>query len=171
MRWLIFVFLLGGLYQGFAQKNTVFIELLGNGGITSLNYEIQLTNQPGLSARVGLGYISPIFDSANFTLPISLQYMEAIGKKSYVEFGLGSTLIPSFEDDPCGLFNFGQCSEAPKKRLMQVYLASVGYRKHFGKNQDWIWKFNLTPIMGHAFDGNTEFGFGPWVGISFGRRF
>ncbi|MGB5498769.1 MAG: hypothetical protein WBM77_07555 [Maribacter sp.] len=171
MRTLIFAFLLGGLFQGFGQKNTVFVELLGNGIFASLNYELQLTKEPGLVVRLGLGYIPPTFESSKITVPISLLYMEAIGKKSYVEFGLGSTLIPAFEDDPCGLVNFGGCSKETKKGLLQAYLASIGYRKYFGKDQNWVWKFNFSPVIGRTFDGRTEFGFSPWAGIAIGKRF
>ncbi len=43
------------------KKNDVYIELLGNGVLGSINYDRQLSTQPGLGVRFGIGtvYDSP----------------------------------------------------------------------------------------------------------------
>ena len=37
-------------------RNTIFVEALGNGLFGSINYERQLTKEPGLSVRAGIGF-------------------------------------------------------------------------------------------------------------------
>ena len=53
-------------------KNTVFVEALGNGLFGSINYERQLTKEPGLSLRAGIGFYTEY--DFYLTLPFSLFY-------------------------------------------------------------------------------------------------
>ncbi|NHF58305.1 hypothetical protein FK220_003050 [Flavobacteriaceae bacterium TP-CH-4] len=163
-----------------AQKNTVFLELLGNGGFGSLNYERQLSEQPGLSARIGVGisFFEPDdglscesgnpycdflgFPDTDISLPFSIHYLIDLNKNNYLETGLGYT------------FQFGSRSkpeETDNESATDVYLISIGFRRHFGKESKWMWKFNFTPVIGITDSENSDFGFRPFVGISIGRRF
>ena len=51
-------------------KNTVFVEALGNGLFGSINYERQLTKEPGLSLRAGIGFYTEY--DFYLTLPLSI---------------------------------------------------------------------------------------------------
>jgi len=77
-------------------KNTVFVELLGNGGLYSLNYERLFPlrkNGLGLSARIGYAYWNSIQTSfKNFsyqTIPVELSAL--YGHTHKAELGLGYT--------------------------------------------------------------------------------
>ena len=137
-------------------KNTVFVEALGNGLFGSINYERQLTKEPGLSLRAGIGF----YTEYNFylTLPFSIQYLIDLNRNNFIETGIGYTWADAGADD---IFN----NESVKNsdNLNNLFL-SVGYKKHFGK--DWMWKANFTPLI----TNNKEVTL-PWIGVSIGKRF
>jgi len=82
MKTTLFIFILCIAYANVAQRNTVYYELLGNGGYSSINYERQLTNSPVLTARLGVGFTSDIVFGNDVcrTLPISGHYLLDIKK-------------------------------------------------------------------------------------------
>ena len=137
-------------------KNTVFVEALENGLFGSINYERQLTKEPGLSLRAGIGF----YTEYNFylTLPFSIQYLIDLNRNNFIETGIGYTWADAGADD---IFN----NESVKNydNLNNLFL-SVGYKKHFGK--DWMWKANFTPLI----TNNKEVTL-PWIGVSIGKRF
>lgn len=162
-----------------AQKNMVFIELLGNGGFASLNYERQLTKQLGLSLRLGVGVSflvaeeqepcdsgNPYCGILNFpdddvSIPFSIQYLTNLNNGNYLETGLGYT------------FQFG--SKHPSgpelnESATNVYFTSLGFRRYFGKANVWMWKVNFTPILGITDSAAKKNGIDLWGGISLGRR-
>tara|TARA_B100000780_G_C21095509_1_gene441808 strand:- start:957 stop:1472 length:516 start_codon:yes stop_codon:yes gene_type:complete len=137
-------------------KNTVFVEALGNGLFGSINYERQLTKEPGLSLRAGIGFYTEY--DFYLTLPFSIQYLIDLNRNNFIETGIGYTWVDAGADD---IFN----NESVKNsdNLNNLFL-SVGYKKHFGK--DWMWKANFTPLI----TNNKEVTL-PWIGVSIGKRF
>lgn len=137
-------------------KNTVFVEALGNGLFGSINYERQLTKEPGLSLRAGIGFYTEY--DFYLTLPFSIQYLIDLNRNNFIETGIGYTWADARADD---IFN----NESVKNsdNLNNLFL-SVGYKKHFGK--DWMWKANFTPLI----TNNKEVTL-PWIGVSIGKRF
>ena len=137
-------------------KNTGFVEALGNGLFGSINYERQLTKEPGLSLRAGIGFYTEY--DFYLTLPFSIQYLIDLNRNNFIETGIGYTWADAGADD---IFN----NESVKNsdNLNNLFL-SVGYKKHFGK--DWMWKANFTPLI----TNNKEVTL-PWIGVSIGKRF
>ena len=164
------IFSIGILSFGFCQKNAVYAELLGNGIFGSINYERQITNEPKLSARVGIGfwYNLGILGSSNsgYTIPISLNYMLDLNKNNYLDFAIGSTFLQSNDSS---------------KHIVYLF-TSIGFRRYFGDNL--FFGFHISPyvnnitskttkIGGETIYINQEFDFNTrqWFGVSFGKRF
>jgi len=127
-----------------AQRNTIFLELGGNGGLGSINYERQLGNKLGFTFRAGLGVTAFEFEKnieqsaycifcglpkISFTIPFSLQYLLDLKNDNYLETGLGSTLQFSNE-------------------MILSYQANIGFRKQFGQGKRWMWKVNVSTLIG-----------------------
>lgn len=138
-------------------KNTLYVEALGNGLFGSLNYERQLTKEPGLSLRAGIGFYTE--NEFYLTLPLSIQYAFDLKRNNYIETGIGYTWADAGADD---LFNNNN-NRSNSDDLNNLFL-SVGYRKHFGKN--WMWKVSFTPLVTNNKDVTL-----PWFGVAFGKRF
>ena len=137
-------------------KNTVFVEALGNGLFGSINYERQLTKEPGLSLRAGIGFYTE--NEFYLTIPTSIQYLISLRNSNFIETGVGYTWADAAADD---IFNNENVTNSDN--LNNLFL-SVGYRKHFGK--DWMWKANFTPLITNNKDATL-----PWIGVSIGKRF
>lgn len=137
-------------------KNTVFVEALGNGLFGSINYERQLTKEPGLSLRAGIGFYTEY--DFYLTLPFSIQYLIDLNRNNFIETGIGYTWADAGADD---IFN--NKSVKNSDNLNNLFL-SVGQKKHFGK--DWMWKANFTPLI----TNNKEVTL-PWIGVYIGKRF
>ena len=137
-------------------KNTVFVEALGNGLFGSINYERQLTKEPGLSLRAGIGFYTE--NEFYLTIPTSIQYLISLRNSNFIETGVGYTWADAAADD---IFNNENVTNSDN--LNNLFL-SVGYRKHFGK--DWMWKANFTPLITNNKDVTL-----PWIGVSIGKRF
>lgn len=159
-----------------AQKNAVFLELLGMGGFASMNYERQLTRRSALSARLGIGvsFWEPVaeeessegsgcvcpslnFPDADISIPFSLQYLLSLWKTNYLETGLGYT------------FQFGSVKR--NESHTHVLYGNIGFRRHFGRARGWMWKANFRPILGMADSKTKKTGIIPYAGISVGKRF
>jgi hypothetical protein len=70
----------------------VFVELLGNGLLYSLNYDTRFTSaQDGIGGRAGISYVS--MDGLNLaTIPLMANYL--LGKNGkYFEIGVGATYV------------------------------------------------------------------------------
>ncbi|MES2373120.1 MAG: hypothetical protein V4557_11115 [Bacteroidota bacterium] len=135
-------------------KNDLYLEAGGNGLFASANYERQLTKQPGLGIRFGVGFYS---ESAFYlTIPAGINYLFPLtNNQSFIDAGLGLTWTQ---------FN-GNVFSSPKNAIGESFVnfvPSVGYRKHTAKNL--MWRISITPIV-------NEYGFVPWFGISIGKRF
>ncbi|WP_400076812.1 hypothetical protein [Winogradskyella sp. R77965] len=173
MKYLItLIFVFGILSFGFCQKNSVYAEFLGNGIIGSINYERQLTKEPKISTRVGIGlwYNLGILGSsdAGHTIPISVHYLLDLNKNNYLDFGIGTTFV--------------QTKSNYSSKYISYLFTNVGFRRYFGNN--WFFKVHVSPyvdninsttskIGGETIYINQEFDFNTkqWFGLSFGKRF
>lgn len=109
---ILLVFFLSTSATLFAQdlkRNSVYIELAGNGIIYSVNYDrvIPLSNQFKLAPRVGIALLPTSKDSdySNLILPIEINALWAKNKesKNHFEFGVGLNLVTvkiQFINDP-----------------------------------------------------------------------
>ncbi|WP_026464307.1 hypothetical protein [Adhaeribacter aquaticus] len=142
-------------------RNNIFFELGGNGVYGSLNYERQLTKQPGLSARFGIGTLhgqrEGISDPLTYwlTIPVSINYLVNLkNNQSFIDAGLGATWTP--------LELYFKLPKYPERKGFINYFPSIGYRRYTSKNL--MWRINFTPVFFEDF-------FLPWAGISIGKRF
>src|SRR5690606_34014640 len=63
------------------KRNDIYLEAGGNGLFGSVNYERQLTKQPGLSARIGVGFYSE--NAFYLSIPVGINYLFKLkGEKS-----------------------------------------------------------------------------------------
>lgn len=145
-------------YKAFGQvvhkRNDIYFEAGGNGLFGSVNYERQLTREPGLGARIGLGFYTEY--GFYLTIPAGFNYLFKTRKPgSFIEAGLGVTWTRMngqiFKDDAYS-----------KDDHWVNFIPSIGYRKHTGN--DLMWRINLTPIA-------NRYTLVPWLGISLGKRF
>lgn len=80
-------------------KNAVFFELLGSGGLYSINYE--RVSEDKISLRTGISLLPEInLGSAGqigpgFTIPVSSSNLISTDKDSHIELGIGGTFILS----------------------------------------------------------------------------
>ena len=123
------------LCQDNFRKNTLYVELLGNGGALSINYERQLMNKPGLGIHIGAG-----LGDTKIDIPTGLIYLfELKNKKSFLETGAGITFAEQslwqehFSNEP-GIHNY-----------KPGFIFSIGYRHH--TSYGLMWRINYTPIF------------------------
>ncbi|RZJ74281.1 MAG: hypothetical protein EOO45_09010 [Flavobacterium sp.] len=146
--------------QDLNKKNDVFIELLGNGLLGSVNYSRQLTEKPMLEIRAGLGAYGS--DPKTYlTIPVSVNYLLNIGSKhTFLFAGLGTTYTEA--DVRMGLI-IDYTEEFRNTRSAAVnFVPSIGYLRYTTK--DFSWRISFTPVI------NTH-GFLPSFGLGLGKRF
>jgi hypothetical protein len=134
-------------------KNDLYIEAGGNGLFGSVNYERQLTNQPGPGVRVGVGFYSE--DGFYLTIPVGINYLFKLNnKKAFLDAGLGVTWTRLNGE------LFGKATTGDDHFVN--FIPSIGYRRHTVKNV--MWRISVTPVA-------NKYGFVPWLGVSIGKRF
>jgi len=165
---LLFVLtLLAGRNLGLAQadsphaSNAVFLELLGNGGVYSLNYE-RLVNDH-LALRVGYGtwtdstIFGPSYEREARSMPVSASYLFGPGKRK-LEIGGGIT--------------FGHHENREGKSSFRSLTAIVGYRTQ-PVGRGYLFRVGVTPF--YSLDSGSaaypDPGFTFSAGVSFGYRF
>jgi len=126
------------------QRNWLYLELFGNGGLISLNYERDLPYN--LSLRTGIGTVIP----GSVLLPILINYSYC----NILEFGLGIT--PYF-NAPTGSWG-GKFFANEENGMFLTPVAGIKI-----KDENFIYKFSLTPFYNVA-DSNWNLS----IGISFG---
>ena len=129
------------------KQNTFYLEAGGNGLFGSVNYERQLTKEPGFGARIGIGFYSE--GAFWVTIPAGINYLFPLKHASFIDAGLGVTWTGHDEKSSKGLYFFN-------------FVPSIGYRK--SAPHDVMWRISLTPVA-------NKYGFVPWVGASVGKRF
>jgi hypothetical protein len=136
------------------KKNDIYLEAGGNGLFGSVNYERQLTKQPGLGARIGVGFYSE--EAFYLTIPVGINYLFRLNnEKSFIDAGIGV----SFARIDGDLF---EESKNPNGNHFANFIPSIGYRRHTLNNV--MWRISFTPVI------NND-GFVPWLGASIGKRF
>lgn len=144
-------------------KNGLFVELAGNAGIYSLNYERFFTDD--IAARIGFGYISLSAtsggSSANASVlfvPLMASYMGIGSADHKLELGIG----PLFVNASAGVSGVGS-SAASASGFAVAGTATIGYR-YVPHDGGFNFKVGFTPIFG-------EGGFLPWGGLGLGAVF
>ena len=136
------------------KKNTIYLEAGGNGLWGSVNYERQLTKEPGLGVRLGVGFYTE--SSFYLTIPAGTNYLFPLkNRTSFIDACLGVTWAR---------INgklFGSDKYSNGEHFVN-FIPSIGYRIHTKK--DVMWRFSITPVA------NND-AFTPWIGISLGKRF
>ena len=142
------------LAQNSFKKNDLYLEAGGNGLWGSVNYERQLTKEPGLGVRIGLGFYTE--NAFYLTLPTGINYLFPLkNRTSFIDAGLGVTWARINGK----LFASDKYSNGEH---FVNFIPSIGYRIHTKK--DVMWRFSFTPVA-------NKDAFTPWIGISLGQRF
>jgi hypothetical protein len=140
--------------QTIFKRNDIYLEAGGNGLFVSVNYERQLTKQPGLGFRLGVGFYSE--KAFYLTIPVGINYLFILkNNNSFIEAGLGATWARINGN------LFGDSKNSNGDHFVN-FVPSVGYRRH--TNKDLMWRISVTPIA-------NKYGLVPWLGLSIGKRF
>jgi hypothetical protein len=136
------------------KRNFIYLEAGGNGLFASVNYERQLTKEPGIGFRIGTGFYSE--EAFYLTIPIGINYLFQLRDKSaFIDAGLGLT----WARVDANLFTK---SKNPQADHLTNFIPSVGYRKHI--NERTFWRISATPSI-------NKFGIVPWIGLAIGKAF
>lgn len=147
-------------------KNLVYLELLGNGGLYSINYERMLSND--LSARLGFSYFSISASASSsdgsqssakasiVTAPALFNYMVG-GKNHKLEMGAGATLIYVSASAS------GGAASASGEGVGVAGTGVAGYR-YSPADGGFVFRVGYTPLFGKG-------GYQSWGGMSFGGTF
>ncbi len=140
--------------QSIFKKNVMYLEAGGNGLFSSINYERQLTTEPGLGARVGIGFYSE--NALYLTIPVGINYLFKLkNEHAFIEAGIGATWARRNGE----LFH---TSKKFEDEHFVNFIPSIGYRKHTVNNV--MWRISATPVANNN-------GLFPWIGASIGKRF
>jgi hypothetical protein len=137
-------------------KNDIYLEAGGWGGFGSINYERQLTKNPGIGIRLGLGFYTE--NAFYATIPVGLVYLFETKKPgTFWEAGMGMTWMREdgkfFDNEFMGVDIYDKYTNVNM---------SVGFRKHTARNVMW------RAQVGGLFNKYTVL---PWAGIAVGKRF
>ncbi len=141
-------------------RNSVFLELLGNGGLYTLNYDHKFFDH--VSARLGLEYISLSGDDGGtgtddrvtiFLAPIMVNYLVGNGN-SRLELGAGTYL---------GGFSGDVENEVVDGIGGGGFTGTIGYRLQ-PRDGGFLFRVGITPIISAA-------GAQLWGGLSLGGTF
>jgi len=138
------------------KPNSFYLELVGSGGLYSVNYDRLITDNFGL--RVGFMYFEAdwfgFFNDVDFLLiPTTLNLLVGAGRHK-LEIGAG----PVFVSGSMGFFG-----SDPVSGSGVAWTGTIGYR--YQKNEGgFMWRIGFTPFLG----GGELF---PSGGISFGYSF
>lgn len=137
------------------KKNDIYLEAGGAGLFSSVNYERQLTNKPGLGARIGVGFYTE--NAFYLTIPVGLNYLFQLkNEKSFIDAGIGA----SWTRIDGKLFS--KATSSSNGDHFVNFVPSIGYRRHTSNNV--MWRISITPVANR----NTLM---PWLGASIGKRF
>ena len=135
--------------------NSIYLELLGSGGIYSINYDRLFT--PNIGGRIGFSYLSTeqdfiIPELTMYIFPLSFNYFVGNGS-SKLEFGAGMTFITGDYD---WLGSKGSGS-------VVVANLNIGYR-YQPVDGGFLFRIGFTPVV-------TPNGLQPWGELSIGGTF
>ena len=149
------LFIVGSAFsQNDFKKNYIYLEAGGNGLWSSVNYERQITKDPGLGFRAGLGFYTEY--SFYMTIPIGVNFLFKIQEnKSFIDAGLGITWAKV--DGKL----FGK-ENNPNGDSFTNIIPAIYYRRHAKNNL--IWKAGFTPVVNK---GEIT----PWIALAIGKSF
>ena len=143
------------------RNNALYIELLGNGGVYSINYERAVT--PALRVRVGAGVWTAVsfWSSAETrirTVPLMVQFVPG-GGAHHLEAGAGVLVGHRHRD-------------VGESGAFASVVGLVGYR-YEPPQRRFVFRAGFTPFygFGDASAAYPDAGFLPSLGLSFGARF
>ncbi|TAF95405.1 MAG: hypothetical protein EAZ32_12870 [Cytophagia bacterium] len=146
------------------KRNAVYVELLGNAGLYSFNYERQIARQRNnyFNLRLGAAYLwwrearTPVF----VVEPIYLKG----GKNHFLELSISATFFSSRK-----IF----APEAnPPKEIRASFMPRIGYR-YQSPNKSLLFRFGVMPIIltqGRFLPMITRW-YIPMLGLSLGKQF
>ena len=139
-------------------RNSIFLEILGNGLLYSLNYDHKIFNH--LSARIGGMYLGVSEDISDervslLLVPLMANYLVGSGS-SRLEIGAGLTLgsVGGNIDAAGGDFDEGGIA---------AFTSTIGYRLQ-PTDGGFLFRIGFTPVF-------TGSGILPWAGLSLGGTF
>lgn len=142
------------LGQSTFKQNDIYLEAGGNGLFSSVNYERQLTKEPGLGVRIGVGFYSE--NAFYLTIPVGINYLFKLkNEKSFIDAGLGTSWTRI--DGKL----FGDSKNSNGDHFVN-FIPSIGYRRHTTSSV--MWRISVTPVA-------NKYGLVPWIGASIGKRF
>jgi len=146
-------------------KNRVYLEVLGPGGLYSINYEriIKTNGLAGLSTRIGISYD---FFGNSFFYPLDIHF--SFGKKRKLEVGGGVSVIWNLVYDKKEVrekYKGMGVASVPPFRIL--YYPLVGYSQNLKKN--FFFAVRITPIL--SYNNAQQYVIIPWGGVSFGKSF
>lgn len=151
---LTFYFITISFGQSTFKKNDIYFEAGGNALFGSVNYERQLTKEPGIGARIGIGAYSE--NAFYLTIPVGINYLFKLKKDNrFIDAGLGIAWARRNGE----LFH---TNKKFKNEHFVNFIPSIGYRAHTANNV--MWRISLTPVA-------NKHGLTPWLGASVGKRF
>lgn len=151
---IVTAFAINSFGQAEFKRNDIYLEAGGNGLFASVNYERQLTKQPGLGFRFGVGFYSE--NAFYLTIPVGINYLFKLKTdKSFIDAGIGATWTRIDGN------LFGDSKNSNGDHFVN-FVPSFGYRRHTDKNL--MWRISVTPIA-------NKYGLVPWLGLSIGKRF
>ncbi len=140
--------------QSTFKRNDIYLEAGGNGLFGAVNFERQLTKQPGFGARIGVGFYSE--NAFYLTIPVGMHYLFKLkNQESFIDAGLGATWARI--DGKL----FGDNKNSNGDHFVN-FIPSIGYRRH--TVNDVMWRIAVTPVA-------NKYGLVPWLGFSIGKRF
>jgi len=156
-----------------ASPNSVYVELIGNGIMYSVNYDrvIKTRDRMKFSARIGFSYVDiGLFDEIEGVV-VPIELLGWIGDKGHFEFGAGlSSQFVTLEDDSL----LGGPSERYDSQA--YYLTGrLGYRLQ-KPDGGFLFRAGFVPMVLLG-ENNSERvssdrpSFVPWFGFSFGYSF
>lgn len=138
------------------RKNSFYIEILGNGGVISINYDriVPLGDKSGLGFRIGAGTAGSSDTATSaiaYTALIEINFL--FGKnKHFLETGIGFTnaFVEKETEQWCSI-KLGYRYQAKKGFLLKIVPMYI---------------YNIKKL-----DGNSDVFGGIWVGVSLGYSF
>lgn len=139
-------------------KKSIFLEVLGNGGLASGNFDMRLkkNHNDGFGFRVGIGAGDYIGTDQNIadrytSVPLNINYIVG-ARRSGFETGVGIT--PQFT-----------FSNAPNDKFKAFGFLNIGYR-YQALREGPLFRLALTPVYGGHSQGSIA-----WAGASLGYCF
>lgn len=147
--------------EGRTAKNAMYLELLGNGLLYSINYDRAFTDS--LTGRIGFSYFSLSASSGSssakatfMTFPVMANYLVGGGNHN-LELGLGALILYA------GAEVGSDGATASGEGVGVAGTGTVGYR-YQPMDGGFVFRVGFTPVF-------TENGFFGWGGLSLGGAF